>query len=214
LIDRFLVNCLSESRPNIFIFFTILLKETIMSSLDQFLKKAEDYHGHICSGQILGIRMALLGLKLLGLTPEDNLRDVAIFLETDRCVADAAYVVTGITVGRRRVKMYNYGKTAMSFLDLKSGKAFRVAVKTSDRPPHAAPKEAQVAFWENYADEDAFLWQEVKIALPEGDLPGPPVSVVVCQSCGEDVLDRKETNKDGRVLCRACADGAYYQPIG
>ena len=184
-----------------------------MNVLEQYLEKAEAYHGHICSGQVLGIRMALLGLKLLGLRPEDNLRDLVVFLETDRCVADAAYVVTGITVGRRRVKMFGYGKTAMSFLDLKSGRAFRIWVKTSDRPPHSAPKADQVAFWEKYADEDVFRWQEVKIDLPDGDLPGPPASVKICQNCGEDVLDCKEVVKNGRVLCLACAEGAYYRPL-
>ena len=184
-----------------------------MKELDQYLEKAEAYHGHICSGQVLGIRMALLGLKLLGLRPEDNLRDLVIFLETDRCVADAVYVVTGITVGRRRVKMFAYGKTAMSFLDLKSGRAFRVWVKTSDRPPHDAPKAEQTAFWERYIDKEIFGWREVKIELPDGDLPGPPVSVKVCQNCGEDVLDCKEVVQGGRVLCLACAEGAYYSPL-
>jgi formylmethanofuran dehydrogenase subunit E len=184
-----------------------------MTALKHFLDKAEAFHGHICSGQILGIRMSLLGLKLLGLKPEDDLRNLVIFLETDRCVADAAYVVTGVTVGRRRVKMFVYGKTAMSFLDLKSGRAFRVCVKTSDRPPHGAAKDEQVAFWDNRADEDVFSCMEVKIELSVGDLPGPPVSVVACQVCGEDVLDRKEVTKDGRTLCKACAEGAYYLPL-
>jgi formylmethanofuran dehydrogenase subunit E len=184
-----------------------------MSALERYLEKAELYHGHICSGQVLGIRMALLGLKLLGLKPEDDLRDLVIFLETDRCVADAAYVVTGITIGRRRVKVFSYGKTAMSFLDLKSGRAFRICVKTSDRPPHSASKAEQLAFWEKYADEKAFAWREVKIELPEGEAPGPPASIRTCQDCGEDVLDCKEVVKDGRVLCRACAEGAYYRPL-
>ena len=96
-----------------------------MTNITRFLEKAEKYHGHICSGQVLGIRMALMGLQLLGLKPVDDLRDLVIFLETDRCVADAVYVVTGVTLGRRRVKVYGYGKTAMSFLVLKSGKAVR-----------------------------------------------------------------------------------------
>jgi formylmethanofuran dehydrogenase subunit E len=184
-----------------------------MNVLEQYLEKAEAYHGHICSGQVLGVRMALLGLKLLNLKPGDDLRDLVIFLETDRCVADAAYVVTGVTVGRRRVKMFSYGKTAMSFLDLKSGRAFRICVKTSDRPPHDAPKAEQLAFWEKYADEDVFRCREVKIELPAGELPGPPISVKVCQDCGEDVLDCREVVKNGRVLCRACAEGAYYRPL-
>ncbi len=183
------------------------------ANLCAYLQKAEAYHGHICSGQILGIRMVLLGLNLLGLRPDDDMRDLVFFLETDRCVADAAYAVTGVTVGRRRVKMLNYGKTAMSFLDLKSGRAFRVSVKTAARPPHGDSKERQLAFWEAYTDEDIFNWQEVKITLPDSELPGPPVSVLTCQTCGEEVLDRKEVVKNGQTYCRACAEGAYYRPL-
>lgn len=185
-----------------------------MHDVREYLRKAEAYHGHICSGQILGIRMALLGLEALGLSPAADLRDLVVFLESDRCVADAAYVVTGVTVGRRRVKMRDYGKTAMSFLDLKSGRAFRVSVKTSDRPPHHSPKEEQIAFWERYADEDAFDCREVMIELPASELPGPPARVVKCHACGEDVLDAKDVLKDGLPHCRACAEGAYYRLPG
>jgi formylmethanofuran dehydrogenase subunit E len=184
-----------------------------MRALEPYLDKAEAYHGHICSGQVLGLHMALLGLKLLNLTPEDDLSDLMVFLEADHCVADAAYVVTGVTLGSRRVKMFGYGKTAMSFLDLKSGRAFRICVTASARPPHEATKEEHVAFWEKYADEEIFSWQEVKIELPDGDRPGPAIRVLACQNCGEDVLNCKEVVKDGRVLCRACAEGAYYRPL-
>jgi formylmethanofuran dehydrogenase subunit E len=185
-----------------------------MTDISNFLEKAEKYHGHICSGQILGIRMTLLALRRLGLSPQDNLRDLVIFLETDRCVADAAYVVTGVTIGRRRVKMHQYGKTAMSFLNLATGKAVRVSVATSERPPHDASKAEQLAFWEHYADDNIFTCQDVHIEMPKGDLPGPPARIVTCQNCGEEVLDCKEVVQDGRVLCRACAHGAYYHPLG
>lgn len=183
-----------------------------MKGVEAFIEKAERYHGHICSGQILGIRMALLGLRLLGLNPDDDLRDLVLYLETDRCVADVAYVVTGITVGKRRIKMRDYGKTAMSFLDLGSGKAFRVAVKTSERPPHHSAKEEQMAFWEGYSDDDIFSWREVTIDVPETDLSGPPARVVTCRSCGEDILDGREVIKNGQIHCRGCAEGSYYKP--
>ena len=184
-----------------------------MSDITPFLEKAEKYHGHICSGQILGIRMTLLALRKLGLSPGDNLRDLVIFLETDRCVADAAYVVTGVTIGRRRVKMRNYGKTAMSFLDLKTGRAVRVSVATSARPPHNVSKNEQLAFWEAYADSDIFSCQDVQIDLPEGELPGPPARIVTCSICGEEVLDCREVTHNGQTCCRACANGAYYHPV-
>lgn len=184
-----------------------------MEDIKPYLEKAEQYHGHICSGQILGIRMTLLALQALGLSPQGDMRDLVIFLETDRCAADAAYAVTGVTVGRRRVKMHSYGKTAMSFMDLKTGKAVRVAVTTPDRPPHHADKAAQLAFWQNYADSDIFSCQPVSISMPEGELPGPPARIATCCVCGEDILDCKEIEHHGKIYCHACLNGAYYRPL-
>ncbi|MDR1873161.1 MAG: FmdE family protein [Deltaproteobacteria bacterium] len=176
-----------------------------------YLDKALKYHGHICGGQILGVRMALLGLKLLGLTPGQELRDLVIYLESDRCVADAAYVVTGVTLGRRRVKLVNYGKTAMSFLDLKTQKAYRISVVDHDRPP----KDADIIdFWSKKKDEDIFKVQKVAIALKPGEEPGPPSRVAVCQKCGDEILDYKDVAVNGQTLCRACAEGPYYEDLG
>ena len=181
-----------------------------MTDWQNYLEKAMAYHGHICSGQILGIRMSLLGLKLLDLHPDDDLRDLVLFLESDRCVADAAYVVTGLTLGRRRVKVYPYGKMAMSFLHLKTGKAFRVWIHNRDRPP----KGADLAeFWKTYDDEALFAWRAVAIALPEHELPGPPLRVALCTVCGEEILDCKEVESGGQILCLACAGPAYYTPL-
>ena len=181
-----------------------------MATWQEYLDKAAAYHGHICGGQILGIRMAQLGLKLLGLNEGDDLRDLVIFLETDRCVADAAYVVTGLTLGRRRVKVKHLGKTAMSFMDLATGKAYRIRVKMREHPE---PGADIVAYWAQFADGDIFEWYEVEINLPPSELPGKPQSVVTCEDCGEEVLDAKEVRKDGRTFCRNCAEGSYYKRL-
>ncbi|MDR2142676.1 MAG: FmdE family protein [Deltaproteobacteria bacterium] len=173
-----------------------------------YLDKAATYHGHICGGQILGIRMALLGLRLLSLDPQAELRDLVVYLESDRCVADAVYVVTGVTIGRRRVKLFNYGKTAMSLLDLKSGQAYRISVVDQDRPPKNADL---VAYWLAKKDEDIFRVQKVALTIGPGEEPGPPTRAVACQNCGEMVLDHRDVTKNGQTLCRACADGPYYQ---
>ncbi|MDR1083482.1 MAG: FmdE family protein [Deltaproteobacteria bacterium] len=175
-----------------------------------YLEKAAAYHGHICGGQILGIRMSLLGLKLLNLDPESDLKDLVIYLESDRCVADAAYVVTGVTVGRRRVKIQNYGKTAMSFLDLKTGDAYRVAVTSREHPPHSADP---VEFWNKKTDSDIFKVQKVGIKLAPGEEPGPPSRVVICRKCGDEILDHKDLTVDGQTVCRACAEKPYYQVL-
>ncbi|MDR0882592.1 MAG: FmdE family protein [Candidatus Adiutrix sp.] len=176
------------------------------------LDKAVAYHGHLCGGQIIGVRLARKGLELLGLAGQwgEELRDLVVFVEADRCAADAAYAVTGCTVGRRRLKIMPYGKTAMSFLDLNTGRAFRVAAK---KTAHAGPDDDLVAFWSKYTDDDIMEWQEVTIELSADDRPGKPQSVAICQECGDEVLDRREVREGGRTLCRACLAGAYYRPL-
>ena len=180
------------------------------TSWQEDVKRAIEYHGHLCGGQIIGVRMARKGLELLGLEQGTDLRDLVIFLESDRCIADAVYVVTGVTLGRRRVKIMPYGKTAMSFLDLGSGRAFRLAVKITER----APKDADLfAFWDKYSDEEMLDWQEVEIKLPPEEMPGKPGFVSRCDQCGDEIIDRREVVKDGRTFCRACLDGSYYKVI-
>ncbi|MDR1051946.1 MAG: FmdE family protein [Deltaproteobacteria bacterium] len=179
-----------------------------MADWHDYLDKASAFHGHLCSGQVLGIRMCLKGLSLLGLSPDDNLRDLMIFLETDRCMADAAIVVTGVTAGRRRLKFKDYGKAAMSFLDLATDRAVRVAANSEPHPGHDL--KDVVGFWEAYSDDQILSWQNIRITIPPEDRPGRPLRRVPCQQCGEDVLDGRDAEIDGRVLCKACAGQAYY----
>lgn len=103
-----------------------------------------------------------------------------------------------------------FGKTAMCFLDLKSGKAYRIRVKIREHP---APGTDIVAYWAQFNDDEIFGWYEVAIDLPPSELPGKPQSSVICQNCGEEVLDSKEVAKDNRTFCRNCAEGSYYKII-
>jgi formylmethanofuran dehydrogenase subunit E len=77
-----------------------------MRSLEDFIREAEIAHGHLCAGQILGVRLALLGLAKLGIDDprgKDRKRLVT-FVEIDRCATDAIGVVTGCRLGKRALK--------------------------------------------------------------------------------------------------------------
>ncbi|MDR3205020.1 MAG: FmdE family protein [Deltaproteobacteria bacterium] len=181
-----------------------------MCDWKKYVDKTLAFHGHLCSGQILGIRFALAGLKALGLAPNNTNKSVVLFIESDRCVADAIIVVTGITPGQRRIKFKDYGKAAVSFLDLETNQAVRVAGKTEPRAPSDCDP---VEFWSHYADEEILTVEKVKIELPELDRPGKSKRHVICQKCGELVNDGREIIKEGKILCRACADEPYYRLI-
>jgi formylmethanofuran dehydrogenase subunit E len=91
-----------------------------MLSLDALIREAEIAHGHLCAGQILGVRLAMLGLAKLGIEDpkgKDRKRLVT-FVEIDRCATDAISVVTGCRLGKRALKFRDWGKMAATFVDL------------------------------------------------------------------------------------------------
>jgi formylmethanofuran dehydrogenase subunit E len=199
-----------------------LKEKEAMESLDELLVRAEQSHGHMCAGQVLGVRMAMLGCRAVGIHDPlgTDQKKLLVFVEIDRCAADAINTVTGCRLGKRTLKYYDYGKLAATFLNTKTGDAVRVvALDTSREAADAAFPEIenryarQLNAYKRLADDDLFTVQRVKVELGEQDQPGRPVSRVRCEGCGEGVNDRREVVRDGRTLCRACADGAYYSRV-
>ena len=182
-----------------------------MSTFREDLDRAVAYHGHLCSGQIIGVRMARLGLSLLGIEDAAHYRDLIVYIESDRCIADAIGTISCCKMGRRRLKWMDYGKTAATFLDLQSGKAFRIYRKYRVYPPEGTDL---VDFFEGVSDKELFTVEEVSVHLMPGDLPGPPSDVQVCCFCGEEILDGRQVLREGKICCKACADGAYYKVKG
>ncbi len=179
-----------------------------MRSFDEDMKAAAAYHGHICSGIVLGVRMARLGSELLEIDDPLTYRDLVVYIEVDRCATDAIYAVTGCTMGRRRLKWIDYGKLAATFVDLATDKAVRLSVISDHFPPENADV---VAFWSAIPDEDIFKIQQVKKIVPPEDRPGKPLRTAVCQDCGERIMDGRDVTADGKTLCRACAGESYYE---
>ena len=181
-----------------------------MKTFEEYVEAAVSWHGHLCSGQCVGVKMALYGMELLGLEPERDRKRIAVFVECDRCPADAIGIVTGCKTGKRTYKFFDYGKTAASFLDLESGRAVRIY-----REVHMYPAEGEdmVAFYKNLRNEEIFVYSEVDIPLRPCDLPGPPIEAVTCASCGEEVTDSRHKIKDGAPICKPCAGEAYYAAV-
>ena len=191
-----------------------------MKSLEEYLRDAERAHGHICAGQVLGVRMAMLGLQKLGVEDphgKDRKRLVT-FVEIDRCATDAIAVVTGCRLGKRALKFRDWGKVAATFVDVASGKAVRVAAKESSkelaRSLHheiADKNQQQMLAYREMRDQDLFDVQWVKVALPAEEFPGYKGERVSCDLCGEGINFRREVRRDGKVLCRGCAGERYYE---
>ena len=193
-----------------------------MKTFDEYLRDAEQAHGHLCAGQILGVRMAMLGLNRLGIEDahgKDRKR-LFTFVEIDRCATDAIAVVTGCRLGKRALKFRDWGKMAATFIDVSSGKAIRIAAKESSKecaremyPEGADKNQQQMRAYREMPEDELFTLQWVKVQLPEEELPGYKSTRVVCAACGEGINFRREVLMDGKALCRSCAGESYYTPV-
>ena len=191
-----------------------------MLSLDEYLREAEQAHGHLCAGQVLGVRMAMLGLEKLGIEDprgKDRKRLVT-FVEIDRCATDAIAVVTGCRLGKRALKFRDWGKMAATFVDVSTGKAIRIAAKESSKalartmhPEIENKNQQQMLAYREMAEDDLFTTQWVKVELPAEEFPGYKGERIVCAECGEGINFRREVVREGRVLCPACAGERYYE---
>ena len=188
-----------------------------MKGLKELLQTASTVHGHLCAGQVLGVRMAQAALKALGVDPEAERKRLIVFVETDRCAADAVSYVAGVSLGKRTLKYLDYGKMAASFYDTRTSRAVRVAARESARerawayaPRDLEKHEAQLIAYQRMPDEELLTLEEISITLSEYDLPGRPLKVVVCDGCGESINDNREVRRKGATLCRSCAGDSYY----
>jgi formylmethanofuran dehydrogenase subunit E len=196
--------------------------ENRMLSLDEYLREAEQAHGHLCAGQVLGVRMAMLGLERLGIEDprgKDRKRLVT-FVEIDRCATDAIAVVTGCRLGKRALKFRDWGKMAATFVDVSTGKAIRIAAKESSKalartmhPEIESKNQQQMLAYREMPEDDLFTKQWVKVELPAEEFPGYKGERIVCAECGEGINFRREVVHDGRVLCRACSGERYYRAL-
>ncbi len=184
------------------------------------LQESMRIHGHLCPGQVLGVKMSMLGLREIGITDPKgkDRKNIIVFVEMDRCATDAVQSVTGCSLGHRTMKFMDYGKMAVTFLNLRTGRAIRVIAKEEARQktkiyfPHIEDKySAQLEAYKIMCDEELFAVMDVNVKIKPEDMPGRPLGRVKCDGCGEYVQDSREVYRGGRVLCIPCAGSGYYE---
>jgi formylmethanofuran dehydrogenase subunit E len=193
-----------------------------MESLDDLLVKAEAAHGHLCAGQILGVRMALLGLERLAIADPRGAdrKRLVTFVEIDRCATDAIGLVTGCRLGKRALKFRDWGKMAATFVDLARGSGVRIVALEDSRElarelyPHVESKSRQqMLAYRELADAQLFREDWVRVNVDAAELPGTKGERVICPQCGEGVNFGRFVEVEGQRLCLSCADPAlrYWQ---
>jgi formylmethanofuran dehydrogenase subunit E len=194
-----------------------------MENFEMLLNESVKTHGHLCPGQVLGVKMSMLGLKEIDIEDPKgkDKKNIIVFVEMDRCATDAVQSVTGCSLGRRTMKFVDYGKMAATFLNLKTGQAIRVIAKEDARekakeffPEIENKYTAQLEAYKVMSDKELFDVMEVNVELKPEDIPGRPLRRIKCDLCGEYVQDMREIYRKGKTLCKPCAEGGYYRTEG
>jgi len=194
-----------------------------MEDFETLLRGSAKAHGHLCPGQVVGVKMAMLGCDLIGLDVPRKLpqiKKIIVYVEMDRCATDAISFVTGVKLGRRSLKFVDNGIMAATFVNLDTQKAFRIVSteKSRDLAVVYAPEimdkvQQQLERYKRMGIDELFTIEEVFVDMPVCDMPGPTRFKAVCARCGIVIRDKREVLKNNEILCRPCALGTYYQPV-
>ena len=189
-----------------------------MPTLQELLARTADLHHHLCPRQVLGVQMGRAAGALLGLDLPQVDKRLLTIVETDGCFADGVAVATNCWVGRRTMRVEDYGKAAAVFVDTQSGDALRLAPSPTLRQlaltfaPEARDNwEAMLLGYQRMQPTAMFLVQPVELARPIAEIISQPGLRVQCDGCGEEIINRREVTARGQTLCRACAGAAYYR---
>lgn len=188
-------------------------------NLAKCLEEAKEFHGDACGGIQMGTRMAISGMRAIGiLDPKgEDKKDLMVFVEIDRCPTDAIIAVTGCHPGKRTMKILDHGKMAATFINLKTNKAVRVSSKNRQgneiKNREMIENQPMIDDFATLTDDELFTVTDVNVFLKPEDMPGKPVRSIPCTSCGERVLDMKDVEINGKFYCRTCAEKKSYYTI-
>ena len=188
------------------------------AQLERLLEQVAARHARLCPRQVLGVRMGLYAGELLQVdVPRQADKRLLAFVETDGCFVDGISVATGCWVGRRTLRVLDFGKVAAVFVDTTTERAIRLR-------PHPLARERAVsacpgapdrwhAYLEGYRTLSAaalLQWQPVRLSMPLVNIVGDPAARTVCTRCSEEIINGRELMIGGKAMCASCAGDAYY----
>ncbi len=189
----------------------------IAPTLQKALDLASARHKHLCPRQVLGARAAIAGARALDLEVPRADKRLLVIVETDGCFVDGVEAVTGVSVGRRTLRVEDYGKIAATFVDVKTEQALRVApqLDVREKAHRYAPEQTRRYFamlhgYQRMPDKELLTIQPVKLAQPVAAIVSRAAARAKCEMCGEEIINEREVKTDGRALCRACTGGGYF----
>lgn len=196
-----------------------VIDQNNFSGFDSLLAQSVLLHGHLCAGQVIGVRMAMVGLRLLKLKDPKGCdrKKLYVFVEIDRCATDAIQSVTGCSLGKRTMRHIDFGIMAATFVHLDTFQAYRITAREESRdeskkyfPGIDDKYQRQLEAYKVMDENELFRIQKVIVRIPKENLPGKPLKRVKCDFCGDWVQDKRDQNSENKTVCRGCSTGKYY----
>lgn len=189
-----------------------------MPSLQELLAATAARHAHLCPRQVLGVRMGMLAAQYLQLALPQNDKRLLTLVEADGCFSDGIAAATGCFVGRRTLRVMDYGKIAATFVDTHTNRAVRLTPRSAARDLAARYAPEATNSWEAYLygyqrlpDEELLEVQRVELITPLAQIISTPEAKTVCALCGEEIFNEREVLRDDLTICQSCAGNGYYR---
>ncbi|MFK7805799.1 MAG: FmdE family protein [Anaerolineae bacterium] len=191
--------------------------------LQPLLEKAAEMHHHLCPRQVLGVRIGMAGLKALNFTVPIRQKKLLVMVETDGCFVSGVQAATGCSVNRRTLRIFDIGRIGVTFINVRTEQAVRIAPANDvrdkvgnyyDEQPETR-RERYLAMLNSYQimpDDELLKIETVKLTRPVREILSRPFIRIDCSVCGEEVINEREVEVDGRPVCQACAGQGYYLP--
>lgn len=191
--------------------------------MDATIQKVRDFHGHLCPGLTLGVRVAEIALREVG--PHSTQSEVLAVVETSMCQVDAIQLLTGCTFGNGNLIYRDYGKSVFTFIRRADGKAIRIAARPTGWPPDHLERQALLEriqagtstdterrrYWElmeqralavlRVPEEQLF---DVRAVDPEVPARNREMRQAICDACGESAMITRISLHHGQSLCVPC----------
>ncbi|MCB2186227.1 MAG: TraR/DksA C4-type zinc finger protein [Deltaproteobacteria bacterium] len=186
------------------------------------IEQAVEFHGHWCPGLAIGLRAGEYALHHLGRAVDE---EIVALVETDMCAVDAIQVLTGCTLGKGNLLFQDHGKLAFTFYRRADGRGVRLVFDAARLgSPNsefmslnrewlagglAPEKEARLLNLRSERTQDimnAPLEELFEIKTPRAPLPRRAriLTSLVCEACGEPVMESRTRRLEGRTLCIPC----------
>lgn len=191
-----------------------------MADFEACLAHSAALHHHLCPRQVLGVRIGMLAAELLGLELPQTDKRLFTFVETDGCFADGVSAATGCWLGRRTMRLVDYGKVAATMVDTETGRALRIVPSqlarsyAADYAPEAEDRwHTQLLGYQRMPIELLLQARPVALSVSLVAIISRPGARVICMRCGEEVMNEREVVINAQMLCRHCAGvEPYYIP--